>query len=61
MARTITPFTTVKALYLSRDMATRIAPALGELVGARAIELLPAFQTLFPGRAPPIEACPGSH
>ena len=41
------PFTTVKALYLSRDIAARIAPALGELVGARAIEVLPAFQGLF--------------
>ena len=41
------PFTTVKALYLSRDIATRIVPALGELVGARAIEVLPALQSLF--------------
>jgi hypothetical protein len=41
------PFTTVKALYLSRDIAARIVPALGELVGARAIEVLPALQSLF--------------
>jgi hypothetical protein len=41
------PFTTVKALYLSRDIAARIAPALGELVGARAAEVLPALQSLF--------------
>jgi hypothetical protein len=41
------PFTTVKALYLSRDIAARIAPALGELVGARATEVLPALQSLF--------------
>jgi hypothetical protein len=40
------PFTTVKALYLSRDIAARIAPALGELVGARATEWLPALQSL---------------
>lgn len=41
------PFTTVKALYLSRDIAARIAPALGELVGPRATEVLPALQGLF--------------
>jgi hypothetical protein len=41
------PFTTVKALYLSRDIAARIAPALGELVGPRATEVLPALQSLF--------------
>jgi hypothetical protein len=41
------PFTTVKALYLSRDIAARITPALGELVGARATEVLPALQSLF--------------
>jgi hypothetical protein len=37
----------VKALYLSRDIAARTAPALGELVGARATEVLPALQSLF--------------
>jgi len=41
------PFTTVKALYLSRDIAARIAPALGELVGAGAAGVLPALQSLF--------------
>ena len=41
------PFTTVKALYLSRDIAARMAPALGELVGPRATEVLPALQSLF--------------
>jgi hypothetical protein len=41
------PFTTVKALYLSRDIAARIAHALGELVGARAMQVLPALQSLF--------------
>jgi hypothetical protein len=41
------PFSTVKAIYLSRDIAARIAPALGELVGARATEVLLALQSLF--------------
>ena len=41
------PFTTVKVLYLSQDIAARIAPALAELVGARATEMLPALQSLF--------------
>ncbi len=41
------PFTTVKTLYLSRDITSRIAPALQELVGERATEVLPALQSLF--------------
>ena len=41
------PFTTVKALYLSRDITSRIAPALEELVGERVAEVLPALQSLF--------------
>jgi hypothetical protein len=41
------PFTTVKTLYLSRDITSRIAPALEELVGERATEVLPALQSLF--------------
>jgi hypothetical protein len=41
------PFTTVKALYLSQDITSRIAPALEELVGERATEVLPALQSLF--------------
>jgi hypothetical protein len=41
------PFTTVKALYLSRDIASRIAPALEDLVGERVAVVLPALQSLF--------------
>jgi len=41
------PFTTVKALYLSRDITSRIAPALEELAGERATEVLPTLQSLF--------------
>jgi hypothetical protein len=41
------PFTTVKNLYLSENFAQRIAPALEELVGDRATEVLPALQNLF--------------
>ena len=40
-------FTTVNALYLSRDITSRIAPALQELVGERVTEVLPALQSLF--------------
>jgi hypothetical protein len=41
------PSAIVKALYLSRNIAAQIAPALGELIGARAAEVLPALQSLF--------------
>ena len=41
------PFTTVKNLYLSENFAQRIAPALEELVGDKATEVLPALQNLF--------------
>jgi len=40
-------FNTAKALYLSWDVAPRIAPALRELVGERATEVLPSLQDLF--------------
>ena len=41
------PFTAVKALYVSSEFTSRIAPALNELVGERVTEVLPALQTLF--------------
>jgi len=41
------PFTAVKTLYVSKKFTPRIAPALQELVGQRATEVLPALQTLF--------------
>jgi hypothetical protein len=41
------PFTSVKNLYLSRELTPSIAPALQELVGERVIEVLPALQSLF--------------
>jgi hypothetical protein len=41
------PFTAVKDLYLSREFAPRIAPALQKLTGERATEVLPALQSLF--------------
>jgi hypothetical protein len=40
------PFTAVKNLYLSNGFAQCIAPALGELVGERVTEVLPALQNL---------------
>jgi hypothetical protein len=41
------PFTTVKALYLSREFAPGIAAALQELVGGRITEVLPSLQSIF--------------
>jgi hypothetical protein len=41
------PFTSVKNLYLSRNLTPSIAPALQELVGERVIEVLPTLQSLF--------------
>ena len=41
------PFTAVKSLFLSQKFARRIAPALQELVGERANEVLPALQNIF--------------
>ena len=52
------PFTTVKNLYLSRQLAPHIVPNLQELVGERVKEVLPALQTLFleePLRLGPIQ------
>jgi hypothetical protein len=41
------PFTAVKSLFLSQKFAARIAPALQELVGERANEVLPALESIF--------------
>jgi hypothetical protein len=41
------PFTAVKHLYLSSEFAPRIAPALQEFAGERAIEALPTLQNIF--------------
>ncbi len=41
------PFTSVKNLYLSKELSPRIAPSLRELVGRRASEALPTLQNLF--------------
>jgi hypothetical protein len=40
------PFTALKNLFLSKKFALRIAPALQELVGERANEVLPALQSI---------------
>ncbi len=40
-------FTAVKNLYLSKEVAPRVAPALQELAGERATEVLPKLQNLF--------------
>ena len=41
------PFAAVKHLYLSQTFAPRVAPALQELVGERATEVLPALRSIF--------------
>ena len=41
------PFIAVKNLYLSRQFAPRIGPALQELTGGRTTEVLPALQNVF--------------
>jgi hypothetical protein len=41
------PFTTVKNLYLCKEFAPRIVPALQELVGSRTTEVLPTLQNIF--------------
>jgi hypothetical protein len=41
------PFNSVKHLYVNKDLAQRIAPALQELVGERVTDVLPALESLF--------------
>ena len=41
------PFVAVKNLYLSENLASRMAPALQELVEGRTTEVLPALQNIF--------------
>jgi hypothetical protein len=41
------PFTSVKFLYISQEFVPRIAPAMQELIGERAAEVLPALRSLF--------------
>jgi len=41
------PFMAVKNLYLSKEFAPRIAPALQELVGGRMTEVLPTLENIF--------------
>ena len=46
------PFTSVKNLFLSKDFARGIVPALQELVGDRATEVLPTLFYFFLGGTP---------
>ena len=41
------PFTVMKHLYLSQELAPRIAPVLQDVVGESVTEVLPALQALF--------------
>jgi hypothetical protein len=41
------PFTAVKKLYLSKELAPRVVPALKELVEGRTTEVLPTLQNIF--------------
>jgi hypothetical protein len=45
--RLLQPFISVKNLYLSEEIAGRIVPALQELVGDRATEVLPTLENIF--------------
>ena len=45
--RLLHPFTSVKNLYLSEEIARRIVPALQELVGVSATEVLPTLKNIF--------------
>ena len=45
--RLLHPFTSVKNLFLSEEIARRIIPALQELVGVRATEVLPTLEHIF--------------
>ena len=47
------PCTSVKNLYISKELVLRIAPALQELVGERVTEVLPVLRTLFLESLPP--------
>jgi hypothetical protein len=47
-------FTSVKDLYISSEFVPLIAQALQELVGERVTEVLPALQTLFLKKIPPL-------
>ena len=41
------PFTTVKDLHISKQVTSRVAPALQELSGELVVDLLPGLQNLF--------------
>jgi hypothetical protein len=50
------PFTAVKNLYLSEEFVQHIVPALQELVGGRATEVLPTLHNIFLEGLQPSEA-----
>jgi hypothetical protein len=47
------PFTAVKNLYLSKNFARHIVPALQKLVGGRSTEVLPSLENIFLERLEP--------
>jgi hypothetical protein len=47
------PFRAAKNLYLSEEFSRRIVPALQELIGSRATEVLPNLQNIFLERLRP--------
>ena len=52
------PFNAVKNLYLSWELARRIAPALQQLTGDRHTEVLPSLKNIFSGRRSSRESSP---
>ena len=55
------PFTGVKNLYLSKKLASSIAPILQELIGRRTMEVFPVLQSIFSGGTPAIGTYSGRH
>ena len=54
------PFSSVKNLYLSKSFASRVMPALQELVEGRTTEVLPILQNIFleePQTSETVQAC----
>ena len=53
LLETFRPFKTLKNLYVNKDLAQRIAPALQGLVGERVTDVLPALESFFLEELPP--------
>ena len=52
------PFSAVRNLYVSADLARRIAPALQDFLGERVVDALPALNTIFVEKLTPSGSIP---